>query len=402
MHFNEVANYAFESWRHSLGTKNPPPTFLLLGPPGTGKTAMTSHLANLMTSFMRDPEQAPNWKSEAPGEALKTVLDLTSSLPEDFAMPVPSKNAFGQDELVYAHQFWMNRMSRPGAYGVLTLDDIAASMPAIQAASRQVVLDRGIHGNKLSDLILITVTANRRQDKSGATTLPAHFRNAVVTLEIEPSLDEWVLWYGRQPHHAPIVSSFLRYRPEHLSTLPDKAADNGSFATPRTWAMLGREYEPASKTGNLSAVSYGLVGNPGREFCAFVDLRAKLVPPEDVLANPQGALPNPPGPDALDQMYAMATGLAEVTAMILKSKAAAEEKFRIHTLTRFLRAVGWCTQRSADFAGTSVHTLLALMPDQTSTLYDIANAAKANATSATPDPLISGIITKLRQLMATK
>ena len=56
------------------------------------------------------------------------------------------------------------------------LDDLAAASPAVQVAAFKLVLERRSGDCVLSPDVKIVATANRRDDKSGATTLPAALR----------------------------------------------------------------------------------------------------------------------------------------------------------------------------------------------------------------------------------
>jgi hypothetical protein len=182
-------------------------------------------------------------------------------------------------------------------------------------AIRQLVLDRQIGEAKLADGIKIVVTGNRREDKSAASVLPAHFRNSVCLITIDVSLEEWRNWYGQQDGHAAVIPSFLSYK-NHLSKLPKDADEIGAFATPRSWAKLGRLYEVAIRTGNLLEVAGGLVGQGvAIEFQSFVNTRAALIPPEEILRDPIGKIPNPRTYlDTPDKSWAAMTGIAEVAA----------------------------------------------------------------------------------------
>ncbi len=296
MKISEVVSFA-------LDADNSTP-LCLLGPPGTGKTSIGRVLAAAMTARRRA-------KDETAPAAICRILDLSSRLPEDIG---------GLPYIVdgvthYAPQEWLAELCDPNAYGVLVLDDLPASTPAVQVAVRQLVLDRAVGNAKLSDHIVVLVTGNRREDKSAASTLPAHFRNSVLLLTVDVSLDEWCDWYGQQDGLDPVVPTFLRYK-NHLSKLPVDADKMGAFATPRTWAKLGKLYEIAYKTGTVLEVASGLVGEgPATEFDAFVRVRAGLVPPEQILKDPMGSIPSPRTYfDSPDKAYAAMTGIAEVAA----------------------------------------------------------------------------------------
>ena len=283
----------------------------------------------------------------------------------------------------YCPQEWLAALCEPGAYGVLVLDDLPAASPALQVAARQLVLERRVHEHRLAKDILIIVTGNRREDKSAASTLPAHFRNSVMLLDVEIDLDEWCVWYGEQKNQNPVIPAFLRFRPTHLSRLPKDADARGAFATPRTWAKLGRAFKTAERNGVLLDVAAGLVGEGvATEFLAFVNVRNTIANPVDVLMDPQRAIPDPE--QALktpDRLYAMATAIGE-TAASWRNSPDAERKKDAPLL--FLRALGWMTSGNREYIAVAVSTF-------TSNGGEIVAIAKA-ATHAQDDKLAQSVI----------
>jgi len=317
----------------------------LLGPPGIGKTSVGRLLAQIMTDRMESRRGEP---------ALCVPLDLSSKLPEDIG-GLPYRDTTGRVPVTkYAVVEEVSLLCEPGAYGVLILDDLPAATPAVQVAIRQLVLERRINQWNLSDGIIILVTGNRREDKASASTLPAHFRNSVCLMQVEPELEEWCKWYGKQPNLARIVPSFLRYRPTHLSKLPKDADKMGAFATPRTWAKLGGMWDTAHGMGFGLETAMGLVGEgPAMEFMAYVNVKSQLVDPETVLKDPVKAMPNPAQElHSPDRAYAMITGLAEVAAQWNKDS-------RKGAGLAFIKAVGHCCVGNEEYLSVAINTFVA-------------------------------------------
>ena len=178
MRFGKFTNLAFELWR-----AGDPTALMALGPPGIGKSAAARAVGELMTEHVTS-------RSPAAPEALIEVIDLSSRLPEDVG-GLPFRGELnGIPTTFYAGQSWVSRLCAPNTYGVLCLDDLPAAVGSVQVAVRQLVLDRKVGEHRISDGILIIVTGNRREDKSAAKTLPAHFRNSVCSVTIEPSMPE--------------------------------------------------------------------------------------------------------------------------------------------------------------------------------------------------------------------
>lgn len=349
MRFNEFVDYAFALWKDQIAM-----TLLALGPPGIGKSAAAAEVSRRQTAYVQG-------RNPAAGAALFCAKDLSSCLPEDISGLPYRGEKNGIPTTFYAGQSWLTQFCAEGAYGVLCLDDAPAAAPAVQVAQRQIVLDRRVGENRISDGVLIIVTGNRREDKSRATALPSHFINSTCLLELEPNLgledgaDGWLQWYGRQPGHSPLIGSFLRWRSSHFSQLPKDADARGAFATPRSWTALGRVFDVAQSQRCLLEVASGYVGaGSARELNAYISIRSQLVDPAEVLKNPEGALPNPKATlDTTDKLCAMMAGLGEVAAAWCTSS---EKRLRKEAPYRLLKAVAWCTKHNREYMALAVTT----------------------------------------------
>ena len=349
MNFQTLATTCFRMWRDAQKKDLEPITMCVLGPPGVGKTAAGKYLAELMTEDVqgRNPNAPP--AVLAPHGA----LDLSSMLPEDLMGLPDTKDidaATGKRVTKYIPQSWLAPFCEEGAYGVLILDDLPAAAAQVQVACRQVSLERRIHDMKLAPGVFVIVTGNRREDKSAASTLPAHFRNSVCLIPFSPDFKGWEAWYMKQGYETDIPA-FLHYKKEHFSRLPKDADKQGAFATPRSWSLLGKVSSALAEEQVLDVAS-GLVGEGvASEFAAFRMLRRELVDPERVLEDPKKALPDLGILDnKIDRVIAMATGLGEVAARKAKGNKAPE------VLAKYLRALAWITSRNREYIAVSIST----------------------------------------------
>ena len=379
MTFDSLTSTLFEMWLSGVAGNNLQ-TVCLLGAPGIGKTSAARELAAMMTQHM---QQKTGGDGMGVKPAVARVLDLSSMMPEDL-MGLPYGQDRGQDRVTkYAPQEWLAEVCAPGAYGVLVFDDLPAASTAIQVASRQASLERRIHDNRIAPGVMIIVTGNRREDKSAASTLPAHFRNSIMILTVEPDFKRWETWYHDQGYDA-LVTQFLTYRSAHFSRLPADADVHGAFATPRTWAMLGRLVETGRKTGALRDMASGLIGEGvATELMAFELVRSQLVAPDKVLADPEGALPNPKASlNSPDKMIAMVTGLAD--AAIHK----AGQKTGGKAYEEYLKALAYVTDAGGrEYVATSITTFIAHRGNFRK-LKDAVNSVKA-------DTRVKGMLTAL-------
>lgn len=342
MDFASAVSFASACWDNRHVT--PPPTILFLGPPGIGKTTAAYNLARHM------------------GEnAFVEVLDLTSMLPEDINGLPYRENGVTR----YSPQAWAARCAAPGACGVLVFDDLPAASPAVAAAVRQVVLERRVRDQPLSSDVLVMVTGNRREDAAGASVLPSHFRNAVCIVEMTVDADGWGKWF-LQNGGDPLVYGFLRWKPSMLSMLPKEADKKGSFATPRSWAMLSRHLPAARTAGCVSEMVSGFVGEGvAGELSTYLASVDGLPPIRDIFNDPKGTVPTPEDfADSPDRMMAIVTGLSHLTAMETnKSRMRqgapyrmSEDDYTLALAAQGFTALGWIVQKRFEYMATAIHT----------------------------------------------
>lgn len=356
MHLSRFRRLALASWQRTLKHGILPTSFLLLGAPGTAKTSSARAVSEDMTELIQSKSDLAR-DLGLKGEAVCHIIDLTSSLPEDLG-GVPQINPELREGIPQARYALDERLvdcMLKGRYGVLVLDDLPAASPAVQAAARKLVLDREIHGHKLAPGIVLITTGNRRSDKAGASTLPSHFLNSVCVIELLLGFDEWAKWYAEQGYLDPSVPAFLRTikGSGHFSQLPSKANARGSFATPRSWTALGRDFAAAEATETLHDVALGHVGNSASEYIAFLRMRSQLARPADVLMNPKKALPDPKAQlDEPDKAIALVTGLAE---QAIEWAQGEDKSLSENAYERFLLALAWTAQNEGDHFAMAIH-----------------------------------------------
>lgn len=452
----QFVDYAFDHWASSLKAGTRPKTLCLLGPPGIGKSSTAYSIRDKMTKFIREnPEvifgdmpEAEGIKDEKsklakkleiaiqrldadrrtlieeeqyaeviagklPAEDCKArvefvfshlkpldvdaisafaeLLDFSSKLPEDLG-GLPFRSADGFTD--YCPQRWVAKLCRKYAFGIYVQDDLPASPQAMQVAGRQSALERRIHENRFADGVLVLVTGNRRQDKSSASALPAHFRNSVTLLSIKLELKEWLKWYGKQKGLSGLVPAYLKWQPDLLSELPtDATGELGAFATPRQWASLGAQFEAAHAQGGavLLAVASGLIGKGNAlNFTAFVEIYNELVPPQKVLDDPKGALPDPVSIlDEPSKQIAMVMALGEYAG---KRWTKSSGKEKDEAPVKLFTAVAWVTAAVGDeYSAVAVQNFL----DNGGDLTALARVARMAKT----DPEIGRLLDHVKRAM---
>ncbi|MEV7069495.1 AAA family ATPase [Streptomyces sp. NPDC093990] len=266
---------------------------LLWGEPGIGKTAALTQLAAAL---------------DLP---LTTVIASVHE-PSDFSgLPVVGDDPATQG-VPMAPPDWAVRLVRAGR-GLLFLDELSTAPPAVQAALLRLVLERRIGALQLPPGVRIVAAANPRSSAADGWELSPPLANRFVHLQWThdhevvvrglggtwpratlPRLDP-----GRLPEAVAFarraVCGLLAARPTLVHRLPtDETRRGGPWPSPRSWDMTLSLVAFATAAGSardvLSLLVRGTVGDgPGLELLASLD-RLDLPDPEDVLADPEGAV----------------------------------------------------------------------------------------------------------------
>ena len=201
---------------------------LAWGPPGVGKTAVITALA------------------ESLALPLEVVLASIRE-PADFSgLPV-----IREDGVKMEAPAWARRLAREGK-GILFLDEISTAPPAVQAALLRVVLDRVVGDLELPPGVAVVAAANPPEQAAGGWVYPRRWRIVSV---ISPGPGFWSLdrWYdpglappfrgtarGLQERVSPCfpLSWPLSSAPPHLFAGAGKRGPGGkAWPSPRSWEM---------------------------------------------------------------------------------------------------------------------------------------------------------------------
>jgi hypothetical protein len=266
---------------------------LLWGEPGIGKTAALTQLAAAL---------------DLP---LTTVIASVHE-PSDFSgLPVVGDDPATQG-VPMAPPDWAVRLVRAGR-GLLFLDELSTAPPAVQAALLRLVLERRIGALQLPPGVRIVAAANPRSSAADGWELSPPLANRFVHLQWTHDHETVVRGLGGtwpratlprlDPRKLPEAVDFARRavcgllaaRPTLVHRLPgDETRRGGPWPSPRSWDMTLSLVAFATAAGSardvLSLLVRGTVGDgPGLELLASLD-RLDLPDPEDVLADPAGAL----------------------------------------------------------------------------------------------------------------
>jgi MoxR-like ATPase len=202
-------------------------SFLLLAPPGVGKSDIVFQVAR-----------------EA-GLPCRSLLG-TQIAPEDVS-GVP--RIVGERSVFCPPRALLPENAEPFC---LFLDELPACAPDVQKAFYSLLLERRIGEFALPRGTWVVAAGNRMQDRALVRAMSSALVNRVTILHVRVDTDEWLQWaavHGVRPE----IRRFVASMPESLvRPVPE---DPVPFSTPRAWAALSRSLDLAESAGVLDATT---------------------------------------------------------------------------------------------------------------------------------------------------
>lgn len=289
---------------------------MIWGEPGVGKTMRALALADKLgykSVLLRPAER---------GEGAFGVV------------PVPSED---RSVLLYPRPDWAEELIRHDGPGLVIVDEITCTPPALQPAIMGLLLDGIIAGHKMPSRIQRMAIGNPVDQAGGGWEQAPAVMNRLVHLEwASPSAAEWSAWLmsvddrgdeGFRKAKA-LGAAFIRSHPSCLHEKFDSVIGRQplAVATPRTWEsairLLGKCFNDGTEGSLYPALAHGCLGpavalqgtkehNGGAWLTWLKD--NDLDDPEELLAKPSKFKHNPKRPDrTLATFYAVAeAGLSQ-------------------------------------------------------------------------------------------
>jgi len=259
--------------------------FLLVGPPGCGKTDAAKAIAT----------------------QTNRKLYLSQPAIDD---PVDYKGfAFFQNGSADFHPLGMIRDIMAETEPALwVIDDLGQAVVAVQNAIMQFVhyRNRELNGAKIPDCVSIIACSNGRAHNAGVVGMTDPLKNRFCTIvEVDTSIDSWTDW-ACKAEIDPLIVAYLHYRPQNLCDFkPNK--DFQQSPTPRGWESVHELRKLPLAPDLMQVIISGAVGEyAATEFCAFLDILDTLPDLDAVEAD--GI--NTRLPEANDACYAISGALA--------------------------------------------------------------------------------------------
>jgi hypothetical protein len=240
-------------------------SFLVLSPPGVGKSEMVYQAA------------------QEAGLPCRSLLG-TQIAPEDVSgIPriVGERSVFCPPRVLLPE--------RPEPF-CLFLDELPACAPDVQKAFYSLLLERRLGEHALPRGTWVVAAGNRVQDRALVRSMSSALVNRVTILNVRVDAGEWLDWATRNGVRADI-RHFIALMPEALAR--PVPADPGPFSTPRAWSLLSRQLDLASAAGILTretrrALAFGrLSPEDAAVFCALAEESVgTLAPLDEYIAHP--------------------------------------------------------------------------------------------------------------------
>lgn len=253
---------------------------VLWGEPGVGKTALIHALA------------------ERHDLTVRVVIGSTLDPSDIQGLPVLSTNEDGQPITDNTLPEWADTLIRLGR-GILFLDELSTSTPAVQAAMLTVLQSRMVGRHRIPDDVWIIAAANPAESAADGWVLAAPMANRLLHINYVADPEDWfagmrVAWgkddvsETEREARAHIVAFVRAHTKKYLSAMPDNPDEAGrAWPSPRSWdncaTLWGRTTDPIVRNIAME----GFVGEAAASAFNVWFKNLKLPAYELVIANPE-------------------------------------------------------------------------------------------------------------------
>ncbi len=262
--------------------------FLLVGPPGVGKTDLVNKVA------------------EQTEHNLLTFIAVTSDRTEIGGFPwiYKTENGVKAEKVPVGDLAKLFTAKKPT---IAFFDDVGQAPDNVQASLMQLWWSRQVGGKPISPFIKFLGATNRRQDKAGVTRLIEPFKSRLTILNLEADVKAWDKW-ARENNIPVELRAAILADPDMLFHFePTNEITNDR--NPRTIAECGKILREGYPDELLFEMLAGTAGETfAHYFIGFRDafLSDELPKMKDILTSPETA----EIPERLDLQYLVCLSLA--------------------------------------------------------------------------------------------
>jgi len=212
-------------------------SFYLKGPSGIGKTDIVNQLAEELDAELFDIRLG-----------LYDVIDLNG-------IGIPDLE---KELAIFTRPIFLPPKNGENKKFIIFLDEINHADEKLLGSAYQLTLERRIGTHKLPDNVLIIAAGNRKCDNGIAFNMPAPLVNRFININIEPNIDDWII-YAKENNLDWRIISFLKSNSEYLHKfVPNNNEDN--FCTPRNWTKLNPYVDYFDDEKYMSIMLNGTLG----------------------------------------------------------------------------------------------------------------------------------------------
>lgn len=261
---------------------------LLMGAPGTAKTAMLEHIAAERGAYLE-------------------VLIASAQDPSTIlGIPMPTEDRKYTEPTIPG---WARRINEHHAAGlptILFLDELTTVPESVVAPLLGVVQSRRADGWTIPDDTRIVAAANPPELAAGGWALAPAMANRWVHIDWPAPTADWVAWAAAQPSPAlRLISEYIAAVPDELLRVPTELRRrSGAWPSPRSWTNAAMLID-ATNDNSMAELAVGAVS--GATFIAWAASRD--VPTVEMMLN---GTPLPERHDAF--VTAIANLAASITA----------------------------------------------------------------------------------------
>jgi MoxR-like ATPase len=243
---------------------------------------------------------------------------------------------------------------------LLFLDEYNAGQRGVWAATYQLIQERRIGEYCLPKSCRIIAAGNRTQDNGISYKLPEPLADRFDHVTLCPDLDQWIEAFARPQSLSEDVIAFHLATSGRLLHYVDSKRQCVPIATPRGWEQVSRlMLHPMDSDLRLKMIQGRVGDGPAAEFKTFLMLKANMVQPAFVIANPDSApIPVEPG-----IVYALVEALARRASTIAAPATPTSRALRIPALEAWAAINQYAKRLPSEYQSVLINASTNVCPD---------------------------------------
>lgn len=260
---------------------------MLVGSPGTGKSAIIHAIAKQYNLFVIDLRLAQCDPTDLLG--FPTIVGERAGYRPMETFPIEG------DPIPEGYSGWL-----------LFLDEFNSASIGVQSAAYKLVLDRMVGKYHLHKNVAIVCAGNLETDGAIVNPMSTALQSRLVHMELVADVDEWLNWaYAQDIDHR--ITSYIKFKPGNLYAFKPDHTDV-TYACSRTWEFADRVLK-ATEDGDpdrMPMLAGTLSEGVAREFLGFCKIDQDLPKLSDIVDRPESV--NVPEEPSI--LYAISGALA--------------------------------------------------------------------------------------------